>query len=918
VGYALPCNLHCDGCPLEGEDHVEKKVHSFVYDSRGRADLFIVAEAPGRDENERGEPMVGSAGKILWRLLENAGIDNCYIGNILRCQPPGNRDPKPEEVRTCIRHLYADLRKVRPRAVLMAGKTASNALLKSNKSAGKLRGWHDLHIPGRQRLTIPAYGSNHPSALHYDPDKQSTIETDLLRIARFLRGEKENTLKYKFRYANNLKRLDQAVRHTLRQKDCSIIFDWECVDLRRVNAHPLCVNWGWQVIPRKGDPYVLTYGVPLRHPKTPFGPEEYSQVEGRLSEFMLELRERNLDGLVELCAHGAKFDSCINQDVLGVKFPYFFCTQQGAHALDENRLKSGKSEGIFSLEALAIDWLGLSPDFWDGPTSDLLYSGQGDKCSVYDVTDHCGRDVAVTTSLRSEIDRRAEKQDYSGSLEKLSPLLESTSYLLSSMERNGMPVDMNMLSQLRSDKGPLLHRQKEIMDELHGLPSIQQTITEIRGGKGAIPLFANKERRTGFQMRRRVYLQKLFFDTLKIPWGKIKEQQTKTGLAKIDKDFFATFSEGISEVALVGEWRGLDKLISTYIEGWWNFVKDSPDGRIRASFNPTGTTTGRLSSSKPNLQQIPKGKTKAAKVIKKIFRPHNVPGCDDPLVIVACDLSQAEVRWLAEISEEPVLYAMYTKRASMLEDYSHNPSEALMQRIKLECDLHRSTAAEMFGIPIAEVTDDQRGGAKSITFGNIYGQTVYGLAAQLGIKVEEADALLKKWLGRFRKAGQWFDFTEDFAKKHGFVESPIGRRRHLDALLLGMAVHEGSALGHLLRVSRNAPIQSVASDMNLWIAIKIQRYIDKHNKPWLLEGLVHDSIIAEMPLSHVLKYVAVVKRIAENPTLLKALGVPKMVVPHEMEFEVGFSYGETQELTPAVVEQEEVIDGIEREWKAAA
>lgn len=903
--------LKCRGCPLDDAEHVLNKVHTHQYGKN--PDLFIIAEAPGKDENECGEPMVGSAGRILWRLLDDVGIKKAYIGNILRCRPPNNRDPEPEEIRHCIKHLYQDIYELRPKAILLTGKIPGNALLKTNKTAAKMRGWNTITVQGR---SFDTYVTNHPSALHYDPDKKSTIESDLVRVRRRLRGEEDVELDYRWRYVNTLDKLDFAIEDTLRQSR-AIGFDWEALDLKLIEVTPLTLAWGWRIKKRGEKPWYRVYSVPLRHPRSPFGPTTYPKVILKLQHMMRKLRSLHFKGAIELNAHNARFDCCLHRDVLNVNLPRVFCTMQGAHAIDENRLKGGGGEGIFSLESLAIDWLGMTPEFWDERTSDLLYSGQGDKTNCMKLADHCAKDVAVGVALRHEITRRARAQGYSDSLDKLSPLLEGTQYLLGHIEQNGIPVDLNMLSQLRSDKGPLLARQKQIHDEIHNLPSVQETIKKVRGGEKASFSFSAGKRR-GFQLRKRDYLQTLFFDVLNIPWGAIREQQTKTGLAKIDKDFFATFRDGIEEVALIGEWRALDKLINTYIEGWWDFVKNSPDGRIRASFNPAGTTTGRLSSSKPNLQQIPQGKTEAAKILKKVFRPHCIPGSDDLRVIVACDLSQAEVRWLAEISGEVVLRDMYVRRASMLEEYAHKPSEALMERINLECDLHRSTAAEMFGIAISDVTKNQRGGAKSITFGNIYGQTIWGLAAQLGIPVEEAEELLEKWLGRFRYASEWFEYTENFAREHGFVESPLGRRRHLDALLLGMNIHEGSALSHLLRVSRNAPIQSVASDMNLWIAIKIQEHIDRKKKPWKLLALVHDSVIAEVPIDDVLEYVKFAKGVAESPKLLQEFDVPIMKVPHEMEFEVGFSYGEVTELTPSRKEQEQVVQGIWDAWKAAA
>jgi len=494
----------CPGCPLHGLDYHGGPVSSFAYGSHKSYDLFIVAEAPGRTEDDEGEPMVGSAGDIQWSMLDYYSIHNVVIGNTIRCWPgKGNPDPNDPSIKHCLKHVKRDILRIKPRAVLLAGKIAAQAMLKSKLSLGKLRGWHKLRLSSD--FVVDAYVTNHPSSVHYNPDMKSTIESDLLRVVRRLNGEDEVALDYRFAYLTTPEKLEKAVDITINRPDGVFVgHDWENIDLRLVDVLPLCISWGYVVRKPNHPPFYRCFGVPLKHPDTPFSPEDYPRVIHQLQRLFRAIRKRHREGTMLLGAHGAKFENAVDRDVLDVVLPQIVCTIQGAHAIDENRLKGGFSggkagkggrtrRGIYNLATLSSDWLAVDPGFWDKHTSDLLYSGQGDKTDVRKCTDHCGRDVAVHVALWHEIEKRAQQQEYD--IHRLRPLLESTPYLLGTIERNG---------------------------------------------------------RRGFDIRKRKYLAALFYDILQLPWGTEREQQTKTGLAKIDKEFFSAFKD-IEEVALVSE-----------------------------------------------------------------------------------------------------------------------------------------------------------------------------------------------------------------------------------------------------------------------------------------------------------------------------------------------------------------------------
>lgn len=920
AGKPVSCKLDCQDCPQQAEwDNLNNpKIPSFVYRGTGKkklqADVFFVCEAPGETEDELGEPLVGSAGNIHWTILDTLGFVSVANGNVEKCRPEDNRTPTSKEIAICKKHLLADIAKVHPKVVVIMGGTAVKAMLKTKASIQAMRGWHRIAI--KEGYEVDAFVTYHPSAVHYDADKKSVIEDDLRLVKARIDGDSGKGIDFKDTFVTNVKGLKDQIAATIRWckkqkrkgKIPRVAFDWEGMDLDIINVRPLSFHVGYSLTSPR------VWGLTLRHPKTSWTSRSYKVVLTLLSSFLKTLEDLG----VEILAHGAKFDVNIVRSVLKCRLQSVVCTQQLAHLTDENRLAGGQKEGIYSLEALSNAWLGLPKDYWDDQTSDLIYGGRGDQADPQKLVSHGNRDVAATLKLRKEIIRRNKQEGFSN--QRIYPLVRVVPRVLSEIEYNGMPVDEARLAKLMANSGPFLARQKEIVNDLERRKSVQRTLKLLGVGYAKVKaIFSEDGSLSGFKPSKPAHRQTLFFNVLDIPWGEDRGEQTPTGQPRVDKEFYKSF-ENIEEVALVAEWTSLNTIKNTFLKSWWEFSQASHDRRIRPSIFHTGTNTGRLTMKRPNLQQIPSGKAgsdaakKAAKAAKMVFRPHCYPG--DPLrVIVSADLSQAEVRGLAENSGEPTLINLYKRRREMMEEYAYKPSKKLWERIQVECDIHISTAAEMFGIPIKTVTSSQRRGAKSITFGNIYGQTVFGLALGLGISNEEAEALLKTWMKRLPKAQEWFNYIENFALKHGWVESLLGRRRRLQALLLDLS---DKVKKHCLRVARNAPLQGLASDINIWIASKLQDHAREHNNDWQLIGLVHDSIIAEMPIGEVLPFTKTVKEIAEDEQLLQPFGIKKLLCPQESEVEVGYSYGELITLTPCVKEQEQVVETLDRDWRKAA
>jgi DNA polymerase-1 len=279
------------------------------------------------------------------------------------------------------------------------------------------------------------------------------------------------------------------------------------------------------------------------------------------------------------------------------------------------------------------------------------------------------------------------------------------------------------------------------------------------------------------------------------------------------------------------EFRGVKKLLSTYIEPFPSYV--SPlDGRVHTTFNQALTATGRLSSSNPNLQNIPI-RTERGKEIRKAF----VPGTPDG-VIESADYSQIELRIMAHLSCD-----------------AH-----LIQAFRSGEDVHAATAAKIFGIPVSEVTREQRGMAKTANFGIMYGISSFGLAQRLHLSRSAAKELIDGYFASFPAIRSFIDDSIAFARENGYVETLFGRRRYLPD------IHERNANVRALaeRNAVNAPIQGTSADIIKLAMIRVAQKLKESGLKSRMVLQIHDELLFEAPAAEVPQLQALVKDAMEN------------------------------------------------------
>ena len=350
--------------------------------------------------------------------------------------------------------------------------------------------------------------------------------------------------------------------------------------------------------------------------------------------------------------------------------------------------------------------------------------------------------------------------------------------VLACMERTGAAIDSQHMSDILQETTEKLQRY-------------EQKITELAG--------------ESFNIDSPMQLAHILFDVLGLPPGKKTQRGYSTNSAELER---LSVLHPLPKAIL--EYRELAKLRSTYLTTLLDLADHSADGFIHTTFNQTITTTGRLSSSDPNLQNIPV-RSELGRSIRSCF----VPRAHDEAFLSA-DYSQIELRLLAHLSGD-------TK---------------LIEAFNSGVDFHTLTAAHVFGIPVEQVSASQRSHAKAVNFGIVYGQQAYGLATSLGISRAEAKDMIDSYFAVYPQVRHYLDETVQFARTHGFAQTMFGRKRHIPQL---RSTNKNiSAFG--ARMAMNHPMQGSAADLIKLAMINVARIIDEEHFDAHLLLQVHDEL----------------------------------------------------------------------------
>ncbi len=396
------------------------------------------------------------------------------------------------------------------------------------------------------------------------------------------------------------------------------------------------------------------------------------------------------------------------------------------------------------------------------------------------IKEYAGEDADLTLRLKNKLEAEIQKEKLDALYWKTeAPLVDA----LVEIEFNGINIDTDFLAKYS--------KELEIK-----IIKAESKIYETAGMK--------------FNIASPKQVGEVLFEHLKIPY---RWRKTKSGQHSTSEEKLTELSVDHPVISDILKFRGLAKLRSTYVDALPKLVNPKT-GRIHSSFNQALTATGRLSSNNPNLQNIPI-RTPEGREVRKAFIPR-----DENHILLAADYSQIELRLIAEISKD----------------------EAMLEAFKAGHDIHSATAAKVYGVPLEEVSPGQRRNAKTVNFSIIYGAGATNLSRQLKIKRTEASELIGNYFAQYKGLKTYMDQQVELARKQGYVETMLGRRRYLRDI----NSKNGIQRSHAERNATNTPVQGTAADMIKMAMIKIHDAFKKQNIQSKMILQVHDELVFDV------------------------------------------------------------------------
>lgn len=782
----MPENSGCTACPLH-----RTTTRVCIWGSGNQnADIMLIGEAPGAEEEKNGKPFVGAAGNVLNEALSAAGLSrsDVYIANPVKCRPPQNRTPKTEELVACGSYLLEEIAAVRPRVIVAMGNTALQALT-GKKAITKERG---KPLTAKIQTDAVVIGTLHPaSALYSDgPQTRKLIASDLLQAKTLAAGpltDHTTTIVFPTDVRPGVFAETVAMLKRLRESPIlAVDLEWTATTKGKDEA----LTWPWSGL---GEVYsiAITGRVDGQYYSIAFGLPLHDSVR-RAIQWLFENKPLVFHNMT------ADMQWIAQQGFRGVNA--MADTMIMAHLLDETQ--------VLKLEAVAGRY-GNVPPGWKG----VLYSTRpaGEmawrRLLEYNVTDTYAT-LRAWYGMGEELARLpADRRD--ALLRLHAKLVVPGTRVMSGAAFAGVPIDQAALAthtaRVRRERDAVAEKLSDII--------------------GTTPKIAAKL--AGSPQQTVAYLKR------------------SLGL-EIDSSRADDLKELVHYPAVetILEWRKLNKLVTAYLEPWSRLLARQGDGRLHTLYRPTGTRTGRMSTEGEGggtLHTAPR-----LLWIREMIAA--VPG----RLIVSADYSQIELRTIAWIADESTMLRMYREG----EDLHYATAAFIKAAGASPGGLSLGEFWKERGRWIAEVTKDERQGAKGANFGLAYGmqdtkfrtyaKTEYGVT----LSMPEAKFMRDSYFKLYSRLLPWHEEIMRYARTHGHVPTPFGRWLAIDPQDAHVAI--------------NTPIQSTASDLTLFAISQVALRIKEERLRGIIIGFVHDAILVDAHEDDAERIAAVLRHTMEN------------------------------------------------------
>jgi len=724
------------------------------------AEILFVGEAPGVDEDDEGRPFIGDAGILLREAIYNTHIENYAITNAVKCRPPKNRTPTTKEIKTCRPFLEEEITNMpNLKLIVLLGNVPLHAVTGIKSGIVKYSG-KTMEIDGR--LVLPIL---HPAYILRHQDEQGTFFEHMARIPNALTGNLTDPSDLgEYTVIRDIDTWTNILANIINTKEFA--FDVETTGLSpfQYDSQVKCIGFSWAH--KKAAVLPTDYGE--------FNPWKEDEWNGILDDLRIIFEAPDIKKI----AQNAKFDILWVRHILGIQtIGLYWDTKIAQFLLNEN-----ESNGLKDLA-----WKYTKCGGYETQLKDKVDKVEGDELYEYNAVDS---DITYRIYKAQYQKLAADQQLYA----LFSGVLLPVSIVLSEMEERGILIDQDLVQEA-IDKidgtDETIGILEELEEEIRSYPSVRQYETDND---------------IEFNPNSHVQLREVLFKYESLP---ILKRTPTSREPSTDLDVLDKLKDKSPLCELLIKYSQWQTMRSKTLKEFTEAVAD--DGRIHTTYWLTETATGRTSSRKPNLQNLPKGK-------KDLIKIRNAVIADPEHFLVEFDFNQIELRLAAEIAEDEIL------------------KEAL------KGDVHRKTTAGILGILEDQVTDDQRRIiGKTVNFGTIYGQTKWGLMKKINCTEEEADEYLAKFFETYPKLAEYMENTKNLILTQGWVRSPLGRYRRLP--VWKYTDPNSETVQAMIREAINAPIQSLASDFLLVSLIGIKEFLEKFKLRSKLLLEIHDSVI---------------------------------------------------------------------------